>query len=68
MDSLRPHWTHCATTVICYPLASKPLEAPDKAIQAANVNPRQFLQIIHVVSTQVFPLLHWQKAGHVPSM
>ena len=29
---LRPHWTHCTTTVIRYPLVSKPFGAPDEAI------------------------------------
>ena len=52
-DRQGPHWAHCANTVIRYPLVSKPLGAPDETIQAANVNPWQFLQIIHVVSTQV---------------
>ena len=32
LDRLRPHWTHCATVVIRYPLVTKPLGAPDEAI------------------------------------
>ena len=52
------HCAHCATTVIRYPFVSIPLGASDETIQAARVNPWQFPQINHVVSTQVLlPLL-----------
>ena len=55
MDSPSPHWAHCVTTLIRYPLILKPFGAPD-AIQTDNS-----FQIVHIVSTQVF-LSHLAKS------